>query len=292
MRHKYAAKADGRKASAAPASASSGGTSKSKSKKKKGGIDKSMIGAPSSFQHVAHMGFDAEKGFSSNNVDPSWERLLTQLESQGISRVSERIICTFAVSNLTASPGQTQIVKNEAFIRNFVEGSGGPPPANAPPLPPPSAGAGKRVPPPAPPSRAPGGASQHQIKRKPPAPPPPAPRRAAGGMASLQEQQPSAAPVAPPPPPPPTRGAVPPPPPPPPTRGAREWQCYRSLCSRLIIAFWTAPAAPPPPPPPPARGAAGQCRKAFRACTHLIDLLHHSSTASSAPTAAPRARSR
>jgi Wiskott-Aldrich syndrome protein len=89
MRHKYAAKAEGRKASSSASAASNGGGGgKTKGKKKKGGIDKSMIGAPSGFQHVAHMGFDSEKGFSSNNVDPSWERLLGQLESQGISRVS------------------------------------------------------------------------------------------------------------------------------------------------------------------------------------------------------------
>jgi hypothetical protein len=57
-------------------------------KKKKGGIDKSMIGAPSGFKHVAHMGFDSEKGFSSENVDPSWKLLLEQLSSMGISRVN------------------------------------------------------------------------------------------------------------------------------------------------------------------------------------------------------------
>ncbi|ORY88279.1 hypothetical protein BCR35DRAFT_317612 [Leucosporidium creatinivorum] len=204
MRHKYAAKASG--SSSSSAKKSSGGGS---SKKKKGGIDKSMIGAPTGFNHVAHMGFDSEKGFSSNNVDPSWERLLGQLESQGISR--------------------TQILKNETFIRNFVEGSGGPPPATPPPAP---TATGKRVPPPAPPSRAPG---THNIKRKPPAPP--APRRAGGGMASLQEQAPSPVATPPPPPPPPGRGSIPPPPPPPPPAPpARE-------------------NVPPPPPPPPVRGA-------------------------------------
>lgn len=84
LRHKHAAKfsASGAgKAKAAVGSSSSG-------KKKKGVIDKSMIGSPTGFNHVAHMGFDSENGFSSNNVDPSWERLLTQLESQGVSRVS------------------------------------------------------------------------------------------------------------------------------------------------------------------------------------------------------------
>lgn len=83
LRHKHAAKfASGGASKVKAAGGSSSG------KKKKGVIDKSMIGSPTGFNHVAHMGFDSEKGFSSNNVDPSWERLLTQLESQGVSRVS------------------------------------------------------------------------------------------------------------------------------------------------------------------------------------------------------------
>ncbi|GAA5870967.1 hypothetical protein JCM1840_002741 [Sporobolomyces johnsonii] len=224
LRHKYAAKISG--------SAGGGGSSSAKSpksKKKKGGIDKSMIGAPKDFSHVAHMGFDSEKGFTSSNIDPSWERLLTQLESQGISR--------------------TQILKNETFIRNYVEGSGGPAaaapapapsappgpafapraPPRAPPSAPPSAPGGKRVPPPAPPSRTPGG---HTVKRKPP--PVPASRGAA--VASPASPPP---PPPPPPPAPPARGNVPPPPPPQPVRGG------------------AAVPPPPPPPPPPARGGAG-----------------------------------
>ncbi|BGP19598.1 hypothetical protein JCM10213_002861 [Rhodosporidiobolus nylandii] len=230
LRHKYAAKFSQSSSSAAKTFSSSGG----KKKKGKGGIDKSMIGAPTNFNHVAHMGFSSEEGFSSRNIDPSWERLLTQLEGQGISR--------------------TQILKNEAFIRNFVEGSGGPsaalpasssvPPPPPPPgrAPPPAAptSAGKRVPPPAPPSRTPGG---HSVKRKPPPPPsrvaapsaPPAPP--ARGSAPPPPPPPPAPPARggavppPPPPPPPARGGAPPPAPPPPPPGR--------------------PGAPPPPPPPP-----------------------------------------
>ncbi|GAA6061457.1 hypothetical protein JCM10212_005660 [Sporobolomyces blumeae] len=226
MRNKYAAKYS---QSSSGGASSSAVKSPSKSKKKKGGIDKSMIGAPSGFSHVAHMGFDSEKGFTSNNIDPSWERLLAQLENQGISR--------------------TQILKNETFIRNYVEGSGGPDAAapaaqttgpafapraparnSAPPPPPPaSSNVGKRVPPPAPPSRAPGGG--HAVKRKPP--PVPASRGSAAPSAPVAPPPPPArgSVPPPPPPPPPAHGAVPPPPPPPPARGA--------------------PGAPPPPPPPP-----------------------------------------
>ncbi|PRQ72219.1 hypothetical protein AAT19DRAFT_9558 [Rhodotorula toruloides] len=104
LRHKYASKFS---SSSAPSSSSKPSSSSPSKKKKKGGIDKSMIGAPTGFSHVAHMGFDSEKGFSSRNIDPSWE-------SQGISR--------------------DQIEKNEHFIRNFVEGSGGPT-ASVPPSP-------------------------------------------------------------------------------------------------------------------------------------------------------------
>ena len=82
LRHKHAAKFASSGASKSKAQTASS------SKKKKGVIDKSMIGSPTGFNHVAHMGFDSENGFSSKNVDPSWERLLTQLESQGVSRVS------------------------------------------------------------------------------------------------------------------------------------------------------------------------------------------------------------
>ncbi|KAL8292796.1 hypothetical protein RQP46_001408 [Phenoliferia psychrophenolica] len=132
LRHKHAKKSGSGSGGSSPTKKSSG-TATTK-KKKGGGIDKSMIGRPTQFEHVAHMGFDTEKGFSSSNVDPSWERLLGQLESQGISR--------------------TQIMKNETFIRNFVEGSGGPPPLPSSPSSAPKVVTSKRIPPPAPPSPA------------------------------------------------------------------------------------------------------------------------------------------
>ncbi|KZT25883.1 WH1-domain-containing protein, partial [Neolentinus lepideus HHB14362 ss-1] len=62
-------------------------SAKSKSKTL-GKIDKSMISGPThgSFIHVAHMGYDAEKGFTSTNVDPSWMAFLDQLQSMGVDR--------------------------------------------------------------------------------------------------------------------------------------------------------------------------------------------------------------
>ncbi|EPQ31071.1 uncharacterized protein PFL1_01260 [Pseudozyma flocculosa PF-1] len=142
-------------------------------KKKKGStgkIDKSMIGAPSGFKHVAHMGFTAEHGFSSENVDPSWQALLDQLGSMGVS--------------------EKDIRKNENFIKDFVGKRGGPGAAAKPA--PPSQPKAKKVPPPAPTS-----------KRKAP-PPPPAPRSRAGNASTAS----TSSPAPPPPPPPPARGGA------------------------------------------------------------------------------------
>lgn len=204
--------------------------SASSSKKKKGktsssgGIDKSMISAPSGFQHVAHMGFSSEHGFSSNNVDPTWAALLDQLTNMGVS--------------------EKDIQKNERFIKDFVGQRGGPAATAAkssksPPAPP--APKAKKIPPPAP-SRGPTSA------RKQPPPPPPAPRQRPGSVvpAPPPPSSSSSSSRVPPPAPPArpgaaaTAGSVPPPPPPPPTRGG---------------AGAGAGAVPPPtPPPPPGRG--------------------------------------
>ena len=99
-------------------------TTPTKKSKKGGRIDKSLISGPvryfegldltahhgffksaGSFKHVAHMGFDSEKGFSSTGVDPSWQVLLEQLTSRGIS--------------------PKEIQKNEQFIKDFVQQQGG-----------------------------------------------------------------------------------------------------------------------------------------------------------------------
>lgn len=203
-----------------------GGGGGSSSKSNGGKIDKSMIGAPSDFKHVAHMGYTAEKGFSAENVDPSWSALLDQLSNMGISRAD--------------------IQKNEGFIKDFVGKRGGVPSKPAagqaagaskvkkvPPPAPSRAGttARKQPPPPPAPRTRPGAASTPATSISAPPPPPPPPAR--GGAA-----------IAPPPPPPPARGggssaAPPPPPPPPPARGSGGG----------------GSAPPPPPPPPPMAGS-------------------------------------
>lgn len=58
-------------------------SAKKKSITKGGTINKSLISAPTagSFVHVAHMGYDAEKGFTSSGVDPSWMAFLGDLRA-------------------------------------------------------------------------------------------------------------------------------------------------------------------------------------------------------------------
>ncbi|PLW14604.1 hypothetical protein PCANC_20418 [Puccinia coronata f. sp. avenae] len=243
--------------------------------KKKGGIDKSMISAPTDFKRVSHMGYDSNAGFTVENVDPSWAQLLTNLTNMGISK--------------------DEISNSESFIKDYVNQAGGidqvlsshnNPSAAAPPtrVPPPPANpiTSKRVKPPAPPaptrrtgtwnenynpattapaSNSPSAPSRAAPSRPPPtmpvttpalsaplsnppapptAPPPPAPVKSA--------PPPSQAPIpppAPPAPPPPLTNAPPPPPtapPPPPTAPPPP--------PPATIAAPSPPSAPPPPPPP------------------------------------------
>ena len=63
---------------------------------------KSLISAPTagSFVHVAHMGYDAEKEFTSSGVDPSWLAFLKDLQAHGVS--------------------EADIAQNMDFIKSFV----------------------------------------------------------------------------------------------------------------------------------------------------------------------------
>ncbi|KAH9177699.1 hypothetical protein EDB89DRAFT_1933996 [Lactarius sanguifluus] len=240
------------KAAAAPA--------KKKNTAKGGSIDKSRISAPAvgSFVHVAHMGYDAEKGFTSSGVDPSWMAFLGDLQSHGID--------------------EAVIAENMDFIKSFVreaqksDGAAGgprkkPPPPPAPrralhaqqdstssitatfppaaPPPPPSRGTPPSRTPPSPANTAPTPVAPQPPLRVPPPPsrapvaPPPAPP-------APPSRPTSAAPPAPPPPPPPVGRPVvpapPPPPPPPPGRPAPPPAPPQNS---------TEPSPPPPPPPPP-----------------------------------------
>ncbi|KAK6910658.1 hypothetical protein I203_104690 [Kwoniella mangroviensis CBS 8507] len=188
-------------------------------KKKKGGkIDKSLISGPSagSFKHVAHMGFDSEKGFSSSGVDPSWQILLEQLSMKGISA--------------------KDIQQNEKFIKDFVQQQGGIEKATAPKKPPPPpAPTSRRKPAPPPPTSRSARPSSVAVPTSAPPPPPPPGRTSLPPSAPPPPPPPIApprsgsAPPPPPPPPPPAGGRGAPPPPPPPPSGGR------------------APSAPPVP---------------------------------------------
>ncbi|SNX85311.1 related to Neural Wiskott-Aldrich syndrome protein [Melanopsichium pennsylvanicum] len=206
-------------------SKSTSSTTKKKKPSSGGKIDKSMIGAPSGFKHVAHMGFSAEHGFSSENVDPTWQALLEQLGNLGIS--------------------ENDIRQNESFIKDFVGKRGGPSAAAKPA--PPAAPKAKKVPPPAP-----------TTKRKAP-PPPPAPRSRHGATASNAS---ASSVVPPPPPPPPSRSGAgsldpPPPPPPPPPMRAPVGASAPPPPPPAPMRPAAAGSAPPPPPPPPPMGTAG-----------------------------------
>ncbi|RUS15147.1 hypothetical protein BC938DRAFT_477071, partial [Jimgerdemannia flammicorona] len=160
------------------------------SKKSKKGdhpkVDKSQIGLPSDFRcvnlHLGHIGWDPNKGFSVQNIDPEWRTLFDQLAQLGVSEVGDFgkrycIPLPWGFRGVLCSL-KADISKNAKFIQEFVIENGGiegaaqamgvkkaapaaptprqqrvpntPPPvkASAPPPPPPSR---KQAPPPPPP---------------------------------------------------------------------------------------------------------------------------------------------
>ncbi|KAJ3080429.1 hypothetical protein HK102_003066, partial [Quaeritorhiza haematococci] len=50
----------------------------SKGKQKKGKIDKSMIGDPTGFTHVSHVGFNPKTGFSAQNIPVEWKAIFAK----------------------------------------------------------------------------------------------------------------------------------------------------------------------------------------------------------------------
>ncbi|KAJ3920123.1 hypothetical protein F5877DRAFT_38778 [Lentinula edodes] len=160
-----------------------GKKSKAKSKKSKsptvkssGKIDKSLISAPTQFKHVAHMGYDADKGFTSRNVDPSWTTIVGNLEEEGIDKkIIEREVEFIRDFRKVYPEAQAEAEKKEQKKK----------PATTKPPPPPSRGARTGAPPPPPPPPPPPGASG-----VPPPPPSlglPAPQPGRGDLlASIQ----------------------------------------------------------------------------------------------------------
>ncbi|XP_076447421.1 actin nucleation-promoting factor WAS-like [Babylonia areolata] len=218
------------------------GKDKDKDKNKK--LTKADIGAPTEFRHVSHVGWDPNKGFDMNNLDPDMKQLFSLV---GIDKEEEIDKDTVDfIYDFVEKSGGMEVLRKEMKQRPPPPAppSGGsrgvpPPPNRSPAAPPPPSRT--TAPPPPPPSRTP-----VPSRGGPPPPPPPhrntppAPR--APGIAPPPPPPASAPRSAPPPPPPSSRsmppppppssgvGAPPPPPPPPPAAG---------------------PPPPPPPPPPP-----------------------------------------
>ncbi|RDB26823.1 Wiskott-Aldrich syndrome 1 [Hypsizygus marmoreus] len=199
-------------------------TEKKKKKAAKGGkIDKSLISGPTagSFVHVAHMGYDEEKGFTSTGVDPSWTAFLGTLEGHGLSK--------------------DVIAKDMEFIKDFVREY--PQAAQEASQKQPK----KQKPPPPPARRTPGGNDSISTPPAAPAPPPPPVRVSQPPPPPRAQLPPSPQPTHPAPPPraPPSPAPPPQPPrrPPPHTNGGPPPPPARPV-SRL-------PPGPPPPPAPP-----------------------------------------
>ncbi|XP_041459013.1 neural Wiskott-Aldrich syndrome protein-like isoform X2 [Lytechinus variegatus] len=209
-----------------------------KKKDKSGGrkkLTKADIGLPSGFKHVSHVGWDPEKGFNVDEMDPQVKGWFNTI---GVSddQLKDQNTAKF-IRNFIDQHGGLDALKEDAerLGEDFIQSLGGNPMAalgggrgsSAPPPPPPSRGS--HIPPPPPPSRTPG----PPLPNRPPAPPPPGNTRGPPPPAPPPSRgYPSAPPT--------SRGLPPPPPPqsqynappaPPPTRPMTS--------------------APPPPPPPP-----------------------------------------
>nr|XP_039251562.1 neural Wiskott-Aldrich syndrome protein-like isoform X3 [Styela clava] len=233
---------------------------KKKKKGKKGKLTKADISQPQDFKHVGHVGWDPNKGFDMNEVDPALKDLFTHA---GISET------------------QLQDKETAQFIYDFIEKRGGmdaikQQTRTGPPPPPPSRGGGRGSAPPPPPSRGgppPPPPSRNQGPPPPPSrgynppshrselPPPPPSNRGRGAPPPPPmgaPPPPMSAPYppmggAPPPPPPPPPAPMAPPPPPMPTGGGSDR-------SDLLSAIrggtnLKAPSAAPPPEPATGRGA-------------------------------------
>jgi len=154
---------------------------KSKSKKKGDKIDKSIIGQPTNFRQVFHMGSENLGNFSEEENKVIQEAFNKIMSSQKITKEelmnaeNLKIISAFFSNNQHSTTGATTNNSGSTLPKN--KGPAPAPPARrAPPPPPPSRAIGSRAPPPPPPSRSVNSAPT----RAAPAPPsrgaPPVPR--------------------------------------------------------------------------------------------------------------------
>ncbi|XP_067685165.1 actin nucleation-promoting factor WASL-like isoform X1 [Haliotis asinina] len=238
-------------------------------KDKKGGpkkLTKEDISTPTDFRHVSHVGWDPDKGFDMNNLEPDMKMLFQSVGIKPEDQVDKETL-NF-IYDFVEKNGGIEAVRKE------MAGRPAPPPPPASVAPPPPARPGTGAPPP-PPSRnagpppPPPPTGRHGAppppQRLPPRGPPPPPGRQGPPTRAPAMSPPRPPPVpspassrppmgsAPPPPPPPPTGA---PPPPPPVGG---------------------PPPPPPPPPPsdmdgPSRAGPGNARSG------LLSQIHQGTT--------------
>lgn len=218
-------------APAAPSPQEEKKTKKNK-KNKNNKLKKTDISSPSNFTHVTHVGWDPNKGFDMNQVDPSYRELFA---SCGITEkdLADREKVEF-IYDFIEKQGGRDAVQKDIERRE----SRRPPPA------PPSLQHHHTQPPPPPPPRQADNSSRiahhHHHHRAPPKdnnrgpPPPPPPRQAASNIPLPPPPPPANIPA-----PPPTN--IPPPPPPP----------------AVVSPGGCIPPPPissglPPPPPAPA----------------------------------------
>ncbi|MCJ8734926.1 hypothetical protein PDJAM_G00240900 [Pangasius djambal] len=198
-----------------------------KSKKKGSKLSKALIGAPSGFTHVGHLGMD------SNSVDPD---LMTLLSRAGISEADMRDSETSQlIYEVIERSGGMEAVKKELNQQD------------RPPPPPPSV---RRTSlPPVPPGSS--SAPLSSQARLGPLPPPP------GGSPSTGSRSPSVRSL----PPTPSGGRTGPLPPPPVAQGGRRGPLPQPQGSQVAPSARSGPLPPvpgghsgPPPPPPGDRG--------------------------------------
>ena len=111
---------------------------------KKGKIDASMISAPKNFEHVSHVGYSAQSGFSVENIPLEWKLIFQKAgitDEQLQDKKQRKVVKQFMRDNANLVSGTTQ--------QAVASQSSPPQQRRAPPPPPPS----RRAPPPAPPSR-------------------------------------------------------------------------------------------------------------------------------------------
>eukprot|EP01147_Barroeca_monosierra_P002117 gene2117-5157_t len=226
------------------------GKEKGKNKGKPIKLDKSMIGSPSDFRHVGHIGLDSEGNFDTANIPSEWSTLL---DKAGISpdlledEDTRKFVEEFVNNHGGIPEGQSQLPKPPQPAYTAKQSNVSRPHA-APPPPPPSF---KSHPPPPPPS-VPTGPIPAAYKSPPPPPPPSQQRKPpmlSGGAPPPPPPMQAYAPPPPPPPPMQSRGSVPHPPPPHAAAGAPPPPPPPQAPN-------TSSAPPPPPPPGPVAGNA------------------------------------